>query len=391
MTSNESAQERSCDYGAPWGAGSSRWYAIDDSDGKIRLVPRSVQCPISCHPIEDPVVTCDGQLYDRSQIEKWFKARTKKKLPITSPCTGCELKSKVRLPCEIFRAAFESFIVDSGFEERYDKLRKNELELRDALSASQQKTTSLEEEIRELKRNTRRLRSENARMQQQLQEQGSINAVATLRQVETRTHRALTTFFRGMAPVEGQKKRKAVDALSSEDMDVVEISGVEAAILVPAPPGNVQEALPASGTTTSPAETANRRNTATVASHGFQLPSIRSPGSNLPLCSLGTPRSTTHPAPLQFQWDLVGPSPTSGFCPESGLGPAFGSAFGPGAALWGLSNNKKSRPPEPSNSATLPLNYLLGRDERGAGSSSTIGQQALTVTIDVEEAEAAIL
>ena len=39
----------------------------------------------------DPVITTDGQSYERAAITQWFEARTAANLPLTSPSTGARL------------------------------------------------------------------------------------------------------------------------------------------------------------------------------------------------------------------------------------------------------------------------------------------------------------
>lgn len=45
-------------------------------------LPRSIFCPISKMPMQDPVIASDGNSYERSQIEKWLERKT------SSPITG---------------------------------------------------------------------------------------------------------------------------------------------------------------------------------------------------------------------------------------------------------------------------------------------------------------
>ena len=43
------------------------------------------QCPLSLSIMRDPVVTADGQSYERKQIEQWFRTCRDAKQPVTSP------------------------------------------------------------------------------------------------------------------------------------------------------------------------------------------------------------------------------------------------------------------------------------------------------------------
>lgn len=53
-------------------------------------IPGSFRCPISHDIMSDPVVTVDGQVYERSQIAEWFRRGHR-----TSPATGANLPSLV--------------------------------------------------------------------------------------------------------------------------------------------------------------------------------------------------------------------------------------------------------------------------------------------------------
>ena len=52
------------------------------------VVLDSFQCPFTMEVMRDPVITVDGQTYERSEIEKWFALGNR-----TSPSTGEELPS----------------------------------------------------------------------------------------------------------------------------------------------------------------------------------------------------------------------------------------------------------------------------------------------------------
>ena len=45
-------------------------------------------CPITQELMRDPVVTADGQTYEREAIEKWLVLQQTRQLPGTSPLTG---------------------------------------------------------------------------------------------------------------------------------------------------------------------------------------------------------------------------------------------------------------------------------------------------------------
>jgi hypothetical protein len=60
----------------------------------------SFQCPLTMEAMRDPVMTADGQTYERTEIEKWFALGNR-----TSPLTGEELPSTNLLPNIALRKA----------------------------------------------------------------------------------------------------------------------------------------------------------------------------------------------------------------------------------------------------------------------------------------------
>ena len=48
-------------------------------------MPDAFLCPLTLEPMQDPVVTCDGQTYERGAIEQWLAQSS------TSPLTGQQL------------------------------------------------------------------------------------------------------------------------------------------------------------------------------------------------------------------------------------------------------------------------------------------------------------
>ena len=53
--------------------------------------------------MRDPVITCDGQTYERAAIERWLARRRTHGLPYTSPLTGEQLSSDGLIPNVILR------------------------------------------------------------------------------------------------------------------------------------------------------------------------------------------------------------------------------------------------------------------------------------------------
>ena len=65
----------------------------------------SFQCPLTMEVMRDPVITVDGQTYERTEIEKWFALGNR-----TSPLTGEELPSTNLFP----NIALRTVIRESG-------------------------------------------------------------------------------------------------------------------------------------------------------------------------------------------------------------------------------------------------------------------------------------
>lgn len=61
--------------------------AIERSAAEARVLARypEYKCPLSLGLMRDPVVTSDGQSYERTEIEKWFRQCRDKKEPLKSP------------------------------------------------------------------------------------------------------------------------------------------------------------------------------------------------------------------------------------------------------------------------------------------------------------------
>ena len=65
--------------------------------------PAEYLCPITMMTMADPVVTADGQTYERSAIEGWLLSRN------TSPATGAVLRHKELAPNFALRKAIETW------------------------------------------------------------------------------------------------------------------------------------------------------------------------------------------------------------------------------------------------------------------------------------------
>lgn len=67
-------------------------------------IPNEYLCPILLQLMEDPVMTEDGQTFDRSAIEQWFRTNTNK-----SPLTGARLSSTRLIPNFALKKLIEDY------------------------------------------------------------------------------------------------------------------------------------------------------------------------------------------------------------------------------------------------------------------------------------------
>ncbi|CAE8695860.1 unnamed protein product, partial [Polarella glacialis] len=103
------------DYGLRWGEGAARCFSIEsdfDEDESVRLmpIPECFICPMSQTPMEDPVMTVDGNVYERSYIEQWMRHRLQQKLRVTSPATNQELPSHRLVSLSALQKAIEAYL-----------------------------------------------------------------------------------------------------------------------------------------------------------------------------------------------------------------------------------------------------------------------------------------
>ena len=73
-------------------------------------------CPISLALMRDPVVTDDGQSYERKEIEAWFKTQREANEPLTSPLRA-PLKSAQLVANHSLRRAIEAAVVEAAVVE----------------------------------------------------------------------------------------------------------------------------------------------------------------------------------------------------------------------------------------------------------------------------------
>lgn len=78
---------------------SSTGSAMEDAD----LAPEGLLCPLTLGLMKDPVTTCDGQSYERKQIQEWLEHNN------TSPLTNKRLQSKQLTPNHALRRTIEEW------------------------------------------------------------------------------------------------------------------------------------------------------------------------------------------------------------------------------------------------------------------------------------------
>lgn len=105
---------RGC-YGQQWGEGVARCFSIEndwDEDESVRLlpIPECFICPMSQTPMEDPVMTVDGCVYERAYIEHWIRHRQQQSTVVTSPATNRELPSTRLVSLTALKKAIETYL-----------------------------------------------------------------------------------------------------------------------------------------------------------------------------------------------------------------------------------------------------------------------------------------
>ena len=74
----------------------------DDGHPRTPNYMDSFHCPLTMELMRDPVITADGQTYERAEIESWFALGKR-----TSPLTGAELPSTHVTPNIALRNAIQ--------------------------------------------------------------------------------------------------------------------------------------------------------------------------------------------------------------------------------------------------------------------------------------------
>ena len=88
-------------------------------------VPQDFICPLTKKIILDPVVTVDGQIYEKSAISNWFIDHA------TSPLTGSRLKNTKLISIPALKKSIEDII-----EEQYNKQLDQQIGELERLSSS---------------------------------------------------------------------------------------------------------------------------------------------------------------------------------------------------------------------------------------------------------------
>jgi hypothetical protein len=97
-------------------------------------LPDEFLCPITHELMTDPVITADGQSYERNAINQWFQRGA-----LTSPATGAVLPSNILTPNHALRNAINKFNEHLPFLQNHlteitemrQRLERKELEIRD--------------------------------------------------------------------------------------------------------------------------------------------------------------------------------------------------------------------------------------------------------------------
>jgi hypothetical protein len=100
-------------------------------------IPEEFLCPITHELMKDPVLTMDGQTYEREAISNWFQRRTAGN--VSSPITGAILPSNLLLPNYALKSAINKFnehlpFLTNALNEIHDiqkKLSDKEKEIRE--------------------------------------------------------------------------------------------------------------------------------------------------------------------------------------------------------------------------------------------------------------------
>lgn len=110
------SQAQQVQYGQRLGEGAARCFSLSggfqsqEQGYKLSAIPEAFVCPLSLGVMLDPVVALDGSMYERSQIEMWFRRCAQSNTPLSSPNTGLDLPSPMVLPAYVLQHAIETYL-----------------------------------------------------------------------------------------------------------------------------------------------------------------------------------------------------------------------------------------------------------------------------------------
>lgn len=103
-------------YGQNWGHCVARLFSIkgnvDGASVTLQLILEHFVCPLTLEVMTDPQLTVDGQVYEKEDIQRWFKLKRREGKPMTSPCTGLELTSPMIVSMVAMQRAIETFLTN---------------------------------------------------------------------------------------------------------------------------------------------------------------------------------------------------------------------------------------------------------------------------------------
>lgn len=151
-------------YGHSWGEGAARCFRVegdfDDSSGaRLSPIPDCFVCPLTTTVMTDPVMTADGNVYEREYIEHWIRTRRQQKLPVTSPSTNMELAFTQLVPLLALKKAIEAYLKNRP------ELRKMPMEKK----TLQQAAVCLQEELQVKDARHKSLREERDVLKHQME------------------------------------------------------------------------------------------------------------------------------------------------------------------------------------------------------------------------------
>eukprot|EP00929_Paragymnodinium_shiwhaense_P100432 TRINITY_DN62750_c0_g2_i1.p1 TRINITY_DN62750_c0_g2~~TRINITY_DN62750_c0_g2_i1.p1 ORF type:complete len:663 (-),score=133.68 TRINITY_DN62750_c0_g2_i1:176-2164(-) len=152
------------------GTSAARFYQVqfaDEGDGELitRLapVPKDFECPLTHELMHDPVMTCDGHVYERWAIEQWFRQGRR-----ASPLTNLELETTQLVSLRPLQRAIETYLQlrpELGSRERdrrawessAKRLQEEMLDQKDMLQGAQEEVAMLRRQLAERERLLRSL------------------------------------------------------------------------------------------------------------------------------------------------------------------------------------------------------------------------------------------